>query len=153
MIIGVIGGNSVDNQTYELEYQLGKAIAKEGWIIVCGGLRGVMEAVSKGAFENGGLTVGILPGNNKNTANPWIKIPIPTGIGVARNYIIVYTADIIVAINGRYGTLNEITAAFNAGKKVIGLNTWEMNKLNIDNNLFIPVSSVEEVIKKIKEIE
>ncbi len=153
MIIGVIGGNSVDNQTYELAYQLGKAIAKEGWIIVCGGLRGVMEAVSKGAFENGGLTVGILPGNNKNTANPWIKIPIPTGIGVARNYIIVYTADIIVAINGRYGTLNEITAAFNAGKKVIGLNTWEMNKLNIDNNLFIPVSSVEEVIKKIKEIE
>jgi len=153
MIIGVIGGNSVDNQTYELAYQLGKAIAKEGWVIVCGGLRGVMEAVSKGAFENGGLTVGILPGNNKNTANPWIKIPIPTGIGVARNYIIVYTADIIVAINGRYGTLNEITAAFNAGKKVIGLNTWEMNKLNIDNNLFIPVSSVEEVIKKIKEIE
>lgn len=124
--IGVIGGSEINSKIYKLAYEVGKEIAKNGCILVCGGLGGVMEAVSRGAKENGGITVGILPGTEMEDANPYIDLPIPTGISYARNMIVVLNSDILIAINGKYGTLSEISYANIFGKKVIGLETWDI---------------------------
>ncbi|MFW6172396.1 MAG: TIGR00725 family protein [Elusimicrobiota bacterium] len=124
-IVGVIGGSKADRETKLLARELGREIANNGYILVCGGLRGVMEAVCRGAREAGGITIGILPGKHKNTANPFVTIPIVTAMSHARNAIIVRTADILIAVDGRYGTLSEIGLAKSIGKRVIGLNTWK----------------------------
>ena len=122
-IIGVIGGSHCSKEIYKLAYKVGKEIAEKGCILVCGGLYGVMEAASKGAYEAGGLTVGILPGKDKKEANSYIKIPVVTSMSHARNAIIARTADVVIAVDGKYGTLSEISLTFCLGKKVVGLAT------------------------------
>lgn len=144
-IVGVIGGAQADREILEIARNLGREIAKNGYILVCGGLGGVMRAACMGAVEAGGITVGILPGTDRESANPYVTIPVVTAMSHARNAIIVRTADILVAIDGRYGTLSEIALAKAVGKRVIGLFTWEE----------VPgvemVESVEEAIQVIKE--
>ncbi|RKX71024.1 TIGR00725 family protein, partial [candidate division WOR-3 bacterium] len=95
-------------------------------ILICGGMGGVMEAACKGAREAGGLTIGILPGNSIESANPYVDIPIATGFGEARNVIITRTAQALIAIDGKYGTLSEIAFAIIFRKPVIGINTWDI---------------------------
>lgn len=126
LLVGVIGGHRCSRRTARMAHEVGKGIAAFGAILVCGGLGGVMEAAAKGAQENGGVTVGILPGENKAAANTFIDIPVATGLGYTRNTLVVSAADIIVAFQGRYGTLSEIGFALNAGKRVIGLGTWRI---------------------------
>lgn len=126
LLIGVIGGHSCSRKTTLLAQELGREIAKLGAILICGGLGGVMEAVAKGTKEMGGLTVGILPGEDKNTANSYIDIPIATGLGYTRNTLVTTAADIIIALEGEYGTLSEIGFALNAGKTVLGIGTWNI---------------------------
>ena len=121
LIIGVIGANQPSNVTYRLAQEVGRKIAERGGVVVCGGLGGVMEAACKGAKEAGGLTIGILPGEEAKTANPYVDIPIVTGIGYARNIILVRTAESIIAMDGSYGTLSEIAHALQMGKPVIGI--------------------------------
>lgn len=123
-IIGVIGAGICDQDTYELAREVGRGIARHGCILVCGGLGGVMEGAARGAKEAGGITVGILPGFDPQDANPYIDIPIVTGIGHARNVTIVRTAAVLIAIAGNYGTLSEIAVALKMGKPIIGLRTW-----------------------------
>lgn len=122
-IIAVIGGSSIDENTYQTAYLAGKIIAQKGHYLLCGGLAGVMEAAAQGAFEHGGTTLGILPGTDPTEANPYISIPIVTGMSTARNSIIARTCDIAVAINGKYGTLTEIAYCLDFGKKVYGYKT------------------------------
>ena len=152
MIVGIIGSSKIENKDiYNTAFHIGTLIAQNGWHLICGGLGGVMEAASKGAFQNNGVTIGILPYADKKQANKYITIPIATGMGLARNHIIVNTADILVAISGKYGTLNEISAAMNLNKKVLALHSWNLEKLdNIDKKLFIRINSTEEVIKYIR---
>jgi uncharacterized protein (TIGR00725 family) len=117
------GGEIVHAGDYEDARRLGGLIAKEGWILLNGGrTSGIMEASARGAKENGGLTIGILPGNDPAWASEYIDIPILTGIGLARNYINVLTSEVVVALPGRTGTISEIALALNIGKKVISLN-------------------------------
>jgi hypothetical protein len=123
-IIAVIGGSIVSKEVYNKAYQVGKLIAEKDCILLCGGLGGVMEAAAKGAKENGGVTIGILPGTNKADANPYIDIPIITAMSNARNAIIARTCDIAIAINGKYGTLSEIAYCLNFGKTVLGIDTF-----------------------------
>lgn len=125
-IIGVIGGRRVKKQLLTVAETVGRMIAERGLLLVCGGLSGVMEAVSKGAKEAGGTTIGILPQDTKDEANPYIDIPIVTGFGVGRNVIIARTSDVIIAIGGGYGTLSEIAFALQLGKPVIGVDTWDI---------------------------
>ena len=122
-IIGVIGAGQCDEGIYRLALEVGVEIAKRGAILVCGGLSGVMEAAAKGASTAGGLTVGILPGPSTNSANPYIKIPVATDMGQARNVIIANTADALVAVSGGAGTLSEIGHGLKLGKPVVGLRT------------------------------
>lgn len=134
-IVAVLGGSNVDNLTYNKAYQVGKIIAEHGCILICGGLGGIMEASAKGASEVGGLTIGILPGIGKEDANPFITIPIVTGMGNARNIIIARTCDIAVAIDGKYGTLSEIAFCLKFGKPVLGIDTYNIEGVKTVPNL------------------
>lgn len=143
--ISVIGAGTADVATLKTAEEVGRLIAKHGAILICGGLGGVMEAASKGAHMEGGITVGILPQNNKNEANPYIDIPIVTGFGEGRNVIISRSADAIIAIGGEYGTLSEIAFGLKMGKPVIGIRTWDIKGI-------IKAKSAEDAVKKAFEI-
>jgi len=123
--IGIIGAGRCDNATFDLAYKVGQMVAERGAILYCGGLGGVMEASAKGAVSKGGITVGILPGANTSDANEYITIPVVTGMGHARNVILVRSSEALIAISGSHGTLSEIALALKMWKPVVGLNTWK----------------------------
>ncbi len=106
--------------------ELGRLLAEAGVVVVSGGLGGVMEAACRGARSVGGLTLGILPGRDRREANPHVEVAVPTGMGEARNALVVRAADAVVAVGGAYGTLSEIALALKTGKPVVGLHTWEL---------------------------
>jgi uncharacterized protein (TIGR00725 family) len=124
--IAVIGGSRPGRQALDAAFEVGRLIARAGAVVVCGGLGGVMEAASRGAREEGGLVVGILPGGSPADANPWVDLPIATGLGYTRNSLVVMNADAIVAVDGEYGTLSEIAYGLIHGKRVVGLGTWDV---------------------------
>jgi len=124
--IGVIGGASPEPEFRQIAYDIGKRIAEKGAILVCGGLGGVMEAAARGAKKSGGLTIGILPGISCDDANLYIDIPIATGLGYSRNSVVAMNADVLIAVDGQYGTLTEIAYGNIYGKKVIGIGTWDI---------------------------
>lgn len=125
MIISVIGAGSCIDETYSIAEEVGRYIAQRGAVLITGGLGGVMEAASKGAYEAGGTVIGILPGFTKDDANAYVTVPVTTGLSHARNVIVVRSADAVIAVAGEYGTLSEIAIALKLGKPVIGLNTWK----------------------------
>ena len=124
--IGVIGGASPDAKHLKAAFQVGQLIAEKGAILVCGGLGGVMEAAARGVKKAGGLSVGILPGNSPQDANPHIDLAIATGLGYSRNSLVVMNSDVLIAIDGEYGTLSEIAYGRVHGKKIIGIDTWDI---------------------------
>jgi uncharacterized protein (TIGR00725 family) len=126
VIIAVCGASSCDQDTYRLAEDVGREIARRGAALVCGGLGGVMEAAAKGAKEGGALTIGILPGFRRGDANPYIQVPVVTGMHEGRNLVIVRTADAVIALPGSYGTLSEIALALKIEKPVVGINTWNV---------------------------
>jgi uncharacterized protein (TIGR00725 family) len=121
----VVGGSRCDEATASLAERIGSAIARRGGVLICGGLGGVMEAASRGAAVAGGLTVGILPGTDPSTANEFIQLPIPTGMGDARNIVNVLSADAVIAVKGSYGTMNEIAEALGVGIPVVAVDYWD----------------------------
>jgi uncharacterized protein (TIGR00725 family) len=149
-IIGVMGGVSCTDHIKTLAVEVGKLIAKRGAVVLCGGGSGVMEAVCQGASENGGITIGIMPGNNSNESspNPYVDIAIFTGMSDARNSINVKSSDIVIAIDGRSGTLSEIALALKNGKSVIGLSTWEPLLDGKLPNGFIIASNPKDAVDK-----
>jgi uncharacterized protein (TIGR00725 family) len=124
--IGVIGGAQADNHSLETAFRVGQLIAEKKAVLICGGLSGVMEAAARGAKKAGGTTMGILPGNSPKDANPYIDIAIATGLGYARNSLVAMNSDVLIAIDGQYGTLTEIAYGQIYGKKVIGIGTWDI---------------------------
>jgi len=125
-IVAVIGGSETTSENLGTAERVGSLIAQRGAILITGGLGGVMNAASKGAKAANGLVIGILPTHDKENANPYVDIPIVTGIGEARNLIIARTCDCAIAIDGKYGTLTEIAYCLMFGIPVIGINTWEI---------------------------
>lgn len=126
LVIAVIGGSQCTPEISIKAETVGRELARRGVVLVCGGLGGVMEAACRGAAVEEGITVGILPGIDPASANPYVQIPIATGLGEARNVAVVKSAHAVIAIDGDYGTLSEIAFALKSGKPVIGLNTWEL---------------------------
>jgi uncharacterized protein (TIGR00725 family) len=145
-VIAVIGGNAPDAASAELAEAVGREVAGRGAVLVCGGLGGVMEAACRGAAAAGGLTVGILPGQSREAANPYVRLPIVTGIGYARNAIVVASAQAVIAIDGSYGTLSEISFALQAGTPVIGLGTWELSRGGQTDNSIIRAETAAEAV-------
>jgi uncharacterized protein (TIGR00725 family) len=122
--IAVVGSGVGDESVKELAKEVGREIAKAGAVLVTGGLGGVMESASSGAKEAGGTTIGIIPGTDKNDANPHVDYVVVTGMGHARNVLVVRSADVVIALPGGAGTLSEVALATKMGKKVIGLGAW-----------------------------
>lgn len=116
-----------DGQAVEaVAEEVGRRLARAGAVVVCGGLGGVMAAACRGAAGVGGVTVGLLPGDDRSAANEWVGVPVATGLGEGRNVLVVRTSDALVAVGGAYGTLSEVALALKAGKVVAGLGTWDL---------------------------
>ncbi len=147
--IGVIGESTTDSMGAQIAYEVGRLIALKGALLVCGGLSGVMEHSARGAKSAGGTTIGILPGHFRDEANQYIDIAIPTGLGEARNILVVRASDALVAIGGQYGTLSEIAFALKMGKPLVGLSSWEIKKDTLPGSDFPEVETAEEALQKI----
>ena len=160
-IVGVIGANKIlpSSDGYQFGFVLGEMLVDKNYFIVCGGREGIMEAVCRGAHKSDnyfeGCTIGILPSDNRNEANHWCDIIIPTGMGFSRNQIIVNTADIIIAISGGSGTLSELSFAWQLGKKVVcytGIDGWTKKLAGTDlddrySGLFVPAETLDEILE------
>lgn len=144
-IVGVIGGHTCSKEVVQLAHKLGKRLAKVVDILVCGGLGGVMKAVCLGFKAGGGLTIGIITTYDKNDANEYCDIVIPSGLGYARNVLVVQTGDVIVALPGEYGTLSEVAFALQFKKLIISLNSWDIPGV-------VKVKTVDEAVEKVKEL-
>jgi len=140
--IGVVGNSVCSEEIMKLAENVGEEIAKRKGVLICGGLTGVMEGASRGAKRAGGLTIGIIPGNNSRDANSSIDIPIVTGIGNARNILVVRSSEVIIAICGKYGTLSEIAHALQLNIPVVGLRTWDVSR-----DIIIASDPVDAVVK------
>jgi uncharacterized protein (TIGR00725 family) len=146
--IAVIGGAAEDATIIELAYQVGQAVAKAGFALVCGGGAGVMEAACRGAKMEGGTTIGILPGSDPSESNRYLDVPLATGLGEARNTIVVRSATHgVIAVGGEFGTLAEIGFALKLGKPVVGLRTWELSKRGQASQAIMLAGSPEEAVR------
>jgi uncharacterized protein (TIGR00725 family) len=123
-LVGVIGAGQASATGLAWARELGRLLAQGGATIVCGGLGGIMEAVCQGASESGGETIGLLPGGEAREANPYVTLPIPTNLGHGRNVLIAHTAEVLVAVEGEYGTLSEIALGLKLGKPVFSFDSW-----------------------------
>jgi len=146
--IAVIGAGKCAKKLRDQAEEVGRKIAEKGGVLVCGGLKGVMEAAARGARDAGGTTIGILPGENKSDANQYIEYPIPTGIGEARNIVIIKTADAVIALPGKFGTLSEMAFAMKLGKPLVAVSAW-----NIDDSIEQIADPTEAVERAFKLIE
>ena len=146
--IAVIGGREASSKDLDIAYELGKMIAVRGHILLCGGRSGIMESVSKGAYDAGGLTIGILPGIDTSDTNQWIKVSLPTGIGLARNSIIACSSDGAIAISGEFGTLSEIAYCKQFGRPVCSLNSWNIQDVHQVKNVNEAVEYIEKENQK-----
>jgi uncharacterized protein (TIGR00725 family) len=125
--VAVIGPSEATPDEIERAAEVGRLLAERDAIVVCGGLGGVMEAVSRGAASAGGTVLGILPGRDRSDANVHVTVAVTTGMGEMRNPLVVRSADAVIAIGGAYGTLSEIAFALRTGVPVIGIGTWELD--------------------------
>jgi uncharacterized protein (TIGR00725 family) len=129
-----------DQAVLDCACEVGAELARRGAVVVCGGLGGVMAAACRGAFEAGGTTLGILPGDDRTAANPWVTIAVATGMGELRNGLVVRASDALIAVAGEYGTLSEIALALKAGRRVVGLGTWDIGGILVATD---PAEAVE----------
>jgi len=145
--VAVVGPSAATPAEHALGEELGRRIAQAGCVLVCGGMGGLMEAAASGCAKAGGRSVGIVPGD-RATANPYLTVVVATGMGEARNAIVVRTADVVIAVTGEFGTLSEIALALKMGKPVVGLQTWELAKAGLDTDPIVRASDPADAIAK-----
>jgi uncharacterized protein (TIGR00725 family) len=125
--VAVVGPGEADRAELQAAEEIGAALGRAGAVTLTGGLGGVMAAACRGATAAGGVTIGLLPGTDRRSANEWVSVAIPTGLGELRNGLIVRAADAVIAVGGAYGTLSEIALALRTSVPVVGLNTWPID--------------------------
>lgn len=138
--VSVIGAGTCDAAVYETARRVGALLAKAGFAVVCGGLGGVMRAACQGAREAGATTIGILPGDDPAAANPYVDVPVVTGLGIARNVLVVKNGEAAIAVAGAAGTLSEIGVALKLGRPVVALGRYG----SLDG--VIPAATPEEAV-------
>jgi len=150
MMISVIGGETASQQALALAEAVGQELARRGATLVCGGGGGIMEAACCGARSAGGHTVGILPGCDarESPPNPYVEFPIFTGIGYARNPIVVLSGEAVIAIDGAYGTLSEIAYALIHDIPLVGLDTWEFRYHDHDADRIVRAKDAADAVEK-----
>ncbi len=146
-VIAVIGAAECTPAEEVQAAYIGRLLAEQGAVLISGGRTGVMEAACGGAKAGGGLTIGVLPGDSADEANRYVDVAIVTGMGEARNAIIVNSADAVIAVGGEYGTLSEIALALKRGIPVIGLGTWELVKDGQTHNVIHVAGSAQEAVE------
>jgi uncharacterized protein (TIGR00725 family) len=146
--VAVVGPGEATAQQVGCAERVGRGLAEAGAIVVCGGLGGVMAAACRGASSAGGLTIGILPGDERAEANEWVTVAIPTGLGELRNGLVVRAADVAIAVGGAYGTLSEVALALRTGVPVIGLDSWEIDGVE---RLPSPEAAVARALERVRE--
>jgi hypothetical protein len=143
--IAIVGASEATARAVAAAEAVGASLATAGATIICGGLGGVMAAACRGAKSVGGTTVGILPGGDRRAANQWVDIVIATGLGEARNALVVASAAVVIAVDGEYGTLAEIALALRALIPVIGVGTWSLTRPDGERDLgIIPIEDPQE---------
>ena len=147
MYIGVAGASQPEPPLLPIAEALGRYLAEAGAIVVCGGGTGLMTAVCRGAREAGGQTVGLLPGSERDTGNPYLSVALPTALGEGRNVLLVRASDALVAVGGGFGTLSEIALALRIGVPVVGLATWGLTLSEQPVDAFPVVGSAEEAAR------
>ena len=147
--VAVVGsGLAAGPEDADAAAEVGRRLAERGAVVVCGGLGGVMEAACRGASKAGGMAVGILPGDDRRAANPYVAVAVPTGMGEARNALVVRMADVLIAVGGEFGTLSEIALALKLGKPVVGLGTWELGKGGVAIAAIEPAEHPEDAVAR-----
>ena len=147
-VIAVVGAGQATPEQTEAAERAGRAVARAGAVLVCGGLGGCMEAACRGAKSAGGLTLGFLPSNDRASANPDVDLAIPTNMGVMRNVLIILAADAVVAVDGGLGTLSEIAIALQHRKPVFGLDTWAVDPRRSGGAQVAACATPEEAVAK-----
>jgi len=145
--VAVVGAGEADEELARLAEEVGRGLAENGALVVCGGLGGVMEAACRGAQAAGGTTIGILPGSDRSGCNAYLDVALPTGMGETRNALIVWAADVVIAVGGEYGTLSEIAFALKLGTPVVGVGTWELVKKGRTVEAFARAASAGEAVE------
>jgi len=145
--VAVCGSGQANAREAELAEEVGRMIAEAGAVLVCGGLGGVMDAAARGCEAAGGVSIGILPGDRHEAASPHLTVSIPTGLGEARNALVVRAADAVIAIGGEFGTLSEIALALKAGTPVVGLGTWELAKAGAPVEAIVRAETPEKAVR------
>jgi len=148
-LVGIIGEREASPENILRAYNVGHLLAEHGLALICGGLGGVMEAACHGAFDAGGLTLGILPGIDTAEANPYVQIAIVTGLNEARNLLIVRSALALIAIGGEYGTLSEMAFALKMNKPVITLHSWQPERPGVSHPTLHPAQTPEEAVERL----
>jgi uncharacterized protein (TIGR00725 family) len=145
LYLAVIGGGEVSPDIFSLAREVGREVARQGAVLLCGGLGGVMAAAAQGAKEEGGVSIGLLPDPDRGRANPDLTYSIPTNLGHARNIVIAHAADALIAVDGSLGTISEAAVGLKLGKPVIGLCvTWNLPGLR---SATTPAEAVAAAIK------
>ncbi len=142
LYVAVVGSGEAAGELYEKAQEVGRLVASRGGIVICGGLSGVMEAAARGATEEGGVAIGILPDEDRGRANPYLSYSVATGTGQARNLAVVCSGDVIVAVGGEYGTLSEVGLALKVGRPVVALESWDLG------GHLVVVASPEEAVER-----
>jgi uncharacterized protein (TIGR00725 family) len=145
--IAVCGPGVADEREASWAREIGRLIGEAGAVLVCGGLGGVMDAAARACAEAGGTSVGILPRDDRDGASPYLTVAVPTGLGEARNALVVRAADVVIAVSGEFGTLSEIGLALKMGKPVVGLSTWQLAKQGKEVNALIVARSPTDAVR------
>jgi uncharacterized protein (TIGR00725 family) len=143
----VVGGGEAGADVLAIAEDVGRHLARRDAVVLCGGLGGVMEAACRGAKAEGGTTVGILPTDDRHQANPYVDVAIATGMGEARNALVVRAADVLVAVDGEFGTLSEIALALRTGTPVVGIATWELSMQGRPVDVIVRVETAEDAVE------
>ncbi len=146
--IGVIGGANPVEKYLDMAYKVGKLLAKNNCIVICGGLNGVMKEVARGASEEGGICIGLLPGFTRKMQNEFLTFSLPTGMGYARNFLITRASEALIAIDGSNGTISEESFGLSEGKDVVSLGSLPLKKTRNKEGNFYQVDTPEEAVKK-----
>ncbi|HZD80216.1 MAG TPA: TIGR00725 family protein [Actinomycetota bacterium] len=150
--VAVCGAAEPTAQEAEWAQEIGRGLAAAGAVVVCGGLGGVMDAAARGAESAGGTSLGILPGSDRSEASTHLTVAIPTGLGEARNALVVRSADVVIAVGGEFGTLSEIALALKRGTPVVGLATWRVAKARPAVDPIVRVEDPQEAVAAALEL-
>jgi uncharacterized protein (TIGR00725 family) len=145
-IVSVAGSPEAADADLDAAYRVGRLLARRGVAVACGGLRGVMEEVCRGARESGGTTIGLLPGDEAAEANPYVDVAIPTGLGENRNFLVARAGEGLIAIGAGLGTLSEMAFALKTGRRVAALGSWELGRLREGLHGLLSAGTPEEAV-------